>query len=281
MKGGYDLDYFIRAASIQIGANIYDMGQGFNFEFEVTYYDSDQLPTATISIYNLSATTRAAINKNQILIINAGYHDDMGLIFLGKISSFSHKWSGMDWCTKITATSGFSEWTTKTVHKTYAQGSRASDIVRDLLNIFGIEIGICELTKNTIYPRGRICNGKLNDILQQIIVQECGSRLLIANERIIINDPTKPINQGYLLTADSGLLAVNGDEEASQTNAVGIESVKEKTWKRQCLLNYHLGIGNLIQVESRELNGKFIIMSVKHKGSATGNWMTEIELKMG
>jgi hypothetical protein len=94
------------------------------------------------------------------------------------------------------------------------------------------------------------------------------------------------VNKGYLLTPDTGLLFQSDDSdtttvETPQTKTATSEekAAEEKTWKRQCLLNYRMGPGDLIQIQSRDLNGKYLIISGKHKGTPTGNWLTEIEVK--
>ena len=279
--------FFIRAATLQIGPLKYNMGDGFYFEFEVPFYDSDQLATASITIYNLSETSRKGIQKDQVIILNAGYEDDLGALFVGQVSGVTHKQSGVEWQTKINATAALSQWLEKQINKTYAEGSKAEDIVRDLLNMFGLEVGMCQLVENVVYPRGRVCCGKIKDILTEIVVNECRSRLLIRSNQIIINNPADGVTMGYLLTPQSGLLMASSDSDstdiASQQNAGSSaeeKAAEEKTWKRQCLLNYRMGPGDIVQIQSRELNGKFMIVSGKHKGSPTGSWITEIEFKV-
>ena len=279
--------FFIRSATIQIGALKYSMTDGFYFEFEVPFYDSDQLATASFTVNNLSATSRAGIRKNQPVILNAGYEDDMGVLFVGQVASVSHKQNGVEWQTKITATAALEQWLNTQINKTYLENSKAEDIVRDLLNIFGLEIGACQLVENIVYPRGKVCCGKLKDILTEIVVNECKSRFLIRANQIIINNPADGVTLGYLLTPESGLLMSSDDSDATditspQTAGASAEekAAEEKTWKRQCLLNYRLGPGDIIQIQSRTLTGRYQIVSGKHKGTPTGTWLTEIEVKL-
>lgn len=278
--------FFLRSASLQIGPLKYSMDDGFYFDFEVPFYDSDELTTASITITNLNATSRAGIVKNQVVILNAGYEGDVGALFVGQVASVSHKQSGTEWQTKITATAALFQWLNAQVNKTYEAGSMAQDIVRDLLNIFGLEIGMCQLVENTIYPRGRVCTGKLKDVLTEIVVNECKSRLLIRANQIIINNPADGVNIGYFLTPESGLLMYSDDSDSTEisnpqtSRDAEKKAEEEKTWKRQCLLNYRLGPGDIVQIQSRELNGRFQIVSGKHKGSPTGSWVTEIEFKL-
>lgn len=279
--------FFSRAATLQIGAHKYNMDDGFFFDFEVPFYDSDQLATASFTVANLNASSRQGIQKDQVVILNAGYEDDIGVLFVGQVASCSHKQNGVEWQTKITATAALSQWLDSRVNKTYMEGSRAKDIVRDLLDLFGLEVGVFGLVEDMTYPRGRVCSGKLKDVLTQIVVNECRSRLLIRAGQVIINDPAEGIAKGYLLSPESGLLMYSDDVDNTNISFqqdVGTSAEKkaaeEKTWKRKCLLNYHLGPGDQIQIVSKDLEGHFQIVSGKHKGSPTGTWTTEIEVKI-
>lgn len=279
--------FFLRSATLQVGTLKYRMDDGFYFDFEVPFYDSDQLATATFAVNNLSPTTRAGIQKNQVVILNAGYEDDAGVLFVGQVAGVSHKQNGVEWQTKITATAALSQWLNSQINKTYLKNSKAEDIVRDLLNIFGLEVGVFQLVENVVYPRGRVCCGKLKDILTEIVVGECRSRLLIRSNQVIINNPADGVTKGYLLTPQSGLLMSSDDSDSTdiasrQTAGASAEekAVEERTWKRQCLLNYRIGPGDIVQIQSRDLNGKYQIVSGKHKGTPTGTWITEIEFKV-
>lgn len=277
--------FFMRSAMVQIGTSKYNMDDGFQFEFEVPFFDSDELSTATISINNMSPAARAAIQKNQVVILNAGYQDDVGVLFVGQVATYNHKQNGVDWQTKITATAALDQWLNSYVNKSYLEEGTAEDIVRDLLNMFGLEIGVFQLVENKVFPRGRVCTGKLKDILTEIVIKECKSRFLIRMNQVIINNPAEGVTTGYLLTPETGLLMYSEDSDTKEAdtgsgNTTEEKEKKEKTWKRKCLLNYRMGAGDLIQIQSRELQGKFQIISGTHKGSPSGAWETTIEVRM-
>lgn len=159
-------------------------------------------------------------------------------------------------------------------------------MVQDLLNIFGIEVGTFELAIDKEYPRGRVCKGKLKDVLKEIVVSDCKSRFLIRCGKIIINNPADGVNKGYLLSPETGLL--RADEEKVvievETDLDTKKTTEEKdeeaqTKKRNSLLNYHLGPADIIRIQSSDLNGQFIIVRGTHKGSQSGDWKTEIEVR--
>lgn len=74
------------------------------------------------------------------IILNAGYEGDIGAIFTGKVSQVSDKHSGTEVITTIAAAEALEEWLSKEVNKTYTAGSKASAIVKDLLNILGLRL---------------------------------------------------------------------------------------------------------------------------------------------
>lgn len=144
------MDFWLRSATLQIGGNRYSMDD-LAFDFEVPFEDSDELTTATVNAYNLSANTRNSIKKGDPVIINAGYEGDLGVIFVGQVSGLSHKHSSTEWTTKITATEALDQWLTAQVNKTYTKSIKAKAMVQDLLNIFGIEVGTFELAIDKEY----------------------------------------------------------------------------------------------------------------------------------
>lgn len=279
------MEFWIRTATLQIGAKKYSLDD-LAFDFEVPFEDSEELATATINAYNLSPATRNSISKGDPVIINAGYEGDMGVIFVGQVSGLSHKHSSTDWCTKITATEALDEWLTAQINKTYQKSIKAKAMLQDLLNIFGIEIGTFDLAIDKEYPRGKVCKGKLKDVLTEIVVSDCKSRFLIRCGKIIINNPADGVNKGYLLSPSTGLL--RSDEEKEEIHIeTGLDTKKstdtkneEAATKKRCsLLNYHLGPADLIKIQSSDLNGRFMIVRGTHRGSQSGDWKTEIEVK--
>lgn len=279
------MSFWMREATLQIGGKRYGMDDLY-FEFEVPFEDSDTLQTAKFKAHNLAESTRKGIKRGDVIILNAGYEGDVGAIFVGQVSACSHKHQSTEWITEISATAAMEQWLSAKVTKTYAKGSTAQEIVPDLLNIFGLEIGELSLAVNKVYDRGLVCNGKVKDILKNIVVNDCKSRFLIRTGSVIINDPAKGLANGIVLTPESGLL-FSGNEIEETVVAVGNDSQKSASTKsqegnfktRECLLNYHIGPAELVTIKSRSLSGKFIVAKGKHQGSPRGNWKTTIEMR--
>lgn len=276
--------YWLRDATLTIGNKKYCL-DGLDFKFEIPFEDSDEPPVATITVTNLSANTRANIKKKDPVVLNAGYKGDVGCILIGEVVGLKHKQSDVDWTTTITVQPCADEILGKQINKTYAKNSKASAIVRDLLNIFGVEVAKCSLNEDISYPRGRVCRGNLKQVLTEIVVNECKSRFIIrATGQIYITKASDGIDNGVTLTQATGLLRSDEERvvipvETDLNSQTSDEERDEDTISRSCLLNYRIATAEVIKIQSNELNGRFIVVQGKHSGGRTGVWKTTMELR--
>lgn len=278
------MNFWIREAILTIGHNKYSL-DGMDFKFEIPFEDTDEPPVATVTITNLSPTTRANIQKDDPVVLNAGYRDNVGCILIGKVVGLRHKQSKVDWTTTLTVQPCADEILDKLINKTYVENSMASAIVRDLLNIFGVEVSKCELSIDQCYPRGRVCRGILQQVLADIVVSECKSRFIVRTTgQVYITKAEDAIDNGLVLSSANGLLRADSDKEVIPVETMKNskkkgEERKEKNITRSCLLNYNIAAAELIKIQSDELNGKFVVVKGKHTGGRKGDWKTSMELK--
>ena len=196
-----------------------------------------------------------------------------------------HKQNNVDWTTTLTVQPCAEEILGRLVNKTYTENMKASAMVRDLLNIFGVEVAKCELSIDVSYPRGRVCRGNLKQVLNEIIVLECKSRFITRTTgQVYITKAEDGINNGLLLTPATGLLRADEEQvpipiETDANSQKTGEDRDEDTISRSCLLNYRIATAEVAKVQSSDLNGRFIVVKGKHSGSRSGDWKTDMELK--
>lgn len=277
--------FWIRAATLVIGSNRYDL-DGMNFTFDIPFEDSDEPPVATVTVTNLSANTRNSIKKDDPVILNAGYQGNVGCILIGKVVGLKHKQNNVDWTSTMTVQPCAEEILGRIVNKTYTENMKASAIIRDLLNIFGVEVARCELSIDTSYPRGRVCRGNLKKVLTEIVVNECKSRFIIRTTgQVYITKADDGINNGLTLSPTSGLLRADEEKVAipietkSNSQKTGEARDDDDHVSRSCLLNYGVATAEVVKIQSADLNGRFLVSKGKHTGGRTGDWKTSMELK--
>ena len=277
--------FWIRDAILVIGSNKYTL-DGLNFSFEVPFEDSDEPPVATVKVMNLSESTRNSIKKNEPVILNAGYQGNVGCILVGKVAGLKHKQANVDWTTTLTVQPCADEILNKMINKTYTENITALAMVKDLLNIFGVEGGKCEPSINKSYPRGRVCRGKLKQVLTEIVVSECKSRFVIRTTgQVYITKSDDGINNGLTITTATGLLRADEEKVAipmetkSNSQKTGESRDDDDHVSRSCLLNYGVAAAEVVKIQSSDLNGQFLVSKGKHVGGRTGDWKTSMELK--
>ena len=281
------MKFWKRAANIALGGQKYDL-EDFNFSFKATQEDRPTIGQNDIKIYNLAESTRNALKKSDPCVLNAGYEEDYGTVFAGQIAEIEHKRQGVDWITTIKAVDAMSQWMGSHINKTYKGPISAEDVLSDVLGIFGLEVQKKELARNITYPRQKLCQGKVKDVLRQIVVGDCKSRFIVRNGQVVINNPRDGIQTGYKLSLETGLLSVQA-EKATQSvdteNRPEKQSQQEKeatapAYKAVCLLNYNIGCADIVQVDSPTLQGEFAVMSVVHEGETKGNkWTSTFTLR--
>lgn len=264
--------FWRRAATLTIGSRRYTLDD-LQFSFAVELADDSKLPICKLDVTNLAPDTRGQIKKGVPVALAAGYQDDAGTIFAGNVTECSHEPGDVDVVTKITAADSIDAWLSKAINKTYRGPIRAKDMLDDLLTVFGVEVSLVNLTSNKEYPRGRVCTGKLKDVITAV-VKDCGSRLLIRNSQVIIQPAGEGVQRGYLLTPQTGLLRAK--KQAQGTAAVG---ASDNLIERTCLLNYHLGVGDRVVIRDSSASGEYSIRTCKHTGSRSGSWQTVIEVE--
>ena len=279
------MSFWIRDATLVLGSNKYTL-DGLNFSFEVPFEDSDAPRVAPVMVFTLWDNTRNGINKNDPVILNAGYRGDVGCILVGKVAGLKHKQANVDWTTTITVQPCADEVLNKLINKTYTENISAMAIVKDLLNIFGVEVGKCELSINKTYPRGRVCRGNLKQVLTEIVVSECKSRFIIRTTgQVYITKADDGINNGLTLSPTSGLLRSDEEKVAipietkSNSQKTGESRDDDDHVSRSCLLNYGVATAEVVKIQSADLNGRFLVSKGKHTGGRTGDWKTSMELK--
>ena len=129
------------------------------------------------------------------------------------------------------------------------------------------------LAEDPIYKRGKVCTGRLKDVLTKIVCTDCKSRLLLRTGQIVIAPPEVGITTGYLLTPQTVNTAAKPAKKtrAQQAEADGNE-------KRECLLNYHIGVGDIVLIQDSTASGSYMVKKITHKGDGSGDWKTIMEV---
>src|SRR5690606_14280558 len=196
---------FDRKAEVIVG-NLSFHSDKFDFEFDVEFSDDDSEKNhAEVLIYNLSRNTVNQSKTGVTLIINAGYGNDVGSVFVGVVYEASTTQNGVDHETTVKAVDGTNQRDRLRINKTYAAGTRASQVLTDLCRLAGLPVGVMSLPRDVVYRSGRHITGPL---LQRIksVAQECGARFKIVKGVAYFRGPGEGQEVRFLQTPERRLI---------------------------------------------------------------------------
>lgn len=274
-----DIDVFAGGKKFSsLGDNAMDI------EFDVVFSNEKEPDVNTVTIYNLSDSSINEIRSQGYVILAAGYKmlGNKANIAEGEIEDVEVTYEEADKLCKITFSDGGKPWRVRELNKTYAEGAKASQIMRDLAIVMGYEIVEITPKEDITYRLGKTVKGFASKSLSDL-ARDTKSKMFINKNRLVIRDEAKGYNTGFVLNADSGLVGYptlnkndSGDKTDDKEYTKDKKQNKEpkKSWHVVSLLNPRIETDSIIKVESKTLNGIFRVVSGKH----TKDFNTELEV---
>lgn len=274
------------------------LGEDFTIKFEVPFDDGPDPNIPEIKIYNLKGDTIKAIKGKQKVVINAGYKDDAGALFVGEVKQRITKWSGVDKVTTISCIDGGEKWFTKKYKKTYKKGVTAHTILNDLIKQTGLKAAVLKLPKNKTYKGGKVVDATLATSILEV-AKDCGAKMHVTRGKMYIRPKSDGDKTRFIVNKANGLIGSPTEIEKQEKYTV-IEKEKKKKkvkgktvvtykdkkvektrtrhgWKVVCFLNHRITTDALITIDSTTAKGTFRIESGVHKSDGN-TFYSEMEV---
>lgn len=258
-------------------------------KFKVEKYRRGKPNRADITLYNCAPSTRDDfVQIPQKIRFAAGYDSTPRLLFIGDLRYASNEKTPTEWLTKLEIGDGARAYASARVNKSYTPGTPVATIVQDIARGFGIQIELPRELKGRI-AAGDLVYGDAGDEMTRVLAQ-FGLEWSFQNEqlRIIPVDAAVPgtirvISQGDGMLESPVMTpprfktphkAVHHRRSTSHSTAIpNVAKLKVKH-----TLYPELVPGEVIQLQSRSINGNFVIEVLQHEGDLFGNdWTTTIE----
>ena len=210
VKGQYGHTVIIKTGDVTISNSELDC------EFDIPFDDDTEANEAEIIVYNLSDTTIKNIKAKEKITVTAGYGKDTGVIFSGFVSSKKTYYDDCDKITKIWALDDMNLKERDVESISYAAGTKASYILKDLCKKVGLPIADFEIKRDHTYTDQETVDGGLMSNIRRL-AGICGVSAYILKSKIYVRPLSKGDNTQFELSVDTGLLEIEGFEE-TQTN---------------------------------------------------------------
>lgn len=275
-----------RTAVLNVGKDVSIDSDNLTMNFEVVFDDDTDPNESSIEVYNLSNSTIAYLKRNERVSLTAGYKSDgRGVILSSRISSVKTSKDGMDKLTRITVIdgpnlegielpertetvgTGKKKKVQKTRKKTYGKNTKASQIVRDLIPLLGVAVGKIRIPRDVTFSKGYTVEGKPLEELHKL-AKTCRAQVFIHKQRLYFcTIADVATSTQFTISSDTGLI---GSPEP-------YEEETERGYKVNCLLQFRIGVGSLINIDSRTVKGRFRVKRGRHYWNGS-DFMTEVEV---
>ena len=259
--------------------------EGVRISFDIEMTDNRTTNTGNIDIYNLSQETIGLLEqKDASCILKIGYDDkELSTLFIGNIVEFEHEFTGSDIITKVTCKDGYIPLTEKKLSLSFAADSTSKQIINKIVSELNLTKGDYSKIPSYVYKQGFSFVGSPGRALE-LVLSRIGYEWTIVNNVLVISKENESNNQTImqLLSAETGLLDKPKRFKDKQIRIIKTSTTKKNKlldgWKIKSLIIPSIQPKSLIKVESEELNGIFLVKTVRFTGDTHGNsWYAEID----
>jgi len=290
---------FGRIVKVVIGTTN-DEALVFNEDFRITFDVKSNLTsvanTAIIQLYNLSPATRATLsgvikrntelgNAKQPLLtltLYAGYSEGDGykIVFNGNITRMTTMQSIPDYITKIECGNGALPIKTSLISQSYKAGIDSNTIINQIARTMKLNISQASnyLQNNVQFAQGVAFSGLAKTFMDKIAVAANLTWYIDNGSMVIVEKGGAKLNEVILISPTTGML--KSPEKLENQIGDTAEVVPTDGWKVTCLLMPDITPLQKIKIESKLVDGSYIVESVEHKGDNRGqDWTTTFQTK--
>lgn len=262
---------FLRAVELKIigERESLALSQGLDIEFNVRKDRSTAPNEAMVTIKNLGDSSRQFIQANKSLELYAGYDNQPALLAKCDITRRVTQWEPPDSITEIQCLDGFKALKDKRVTLGLADGATVGTAIKSIAKQMGLSlVANDQIAMQTPLKGGYTHAGTASqalDDLASIVDTSWG----IVNNTLVFTKRGKALTpvKTLVISPQNGLLAqpeVLDDTVVSER--VLPKQIKPKGYQLTMLLRPQLNPFDLIEVQSRFVNGLFVVDSVEHQG---------------
>lgn len=256
-------ELYLRRVRLTLGTTRYE---DLRIVFTVRRTRKPDPNTATITVYNLSAKSRTALQDAKTIPtrLEAGYGNDLGQIFLGELRNAVSRREGPDWITTMETGDGEESFRTARINKSF-KSVNLEQIVQELADTMGVGLGnAIEKAREgkfadavTELSNGVVLNGRSSQQMTRVL-DAAGLEWSIQDGQLQVLEPGKALElDAVVLTPATGLL---GSPDLGERGRIECTSLLQPT----------IIPGRIIRVDSKQVSGDFVADVVEHDGDNRG-----------
>jgi hypothetical protein len=274
-------ELFQRAVRVIIGTKLVT---GLRVQFKVKKTSKPEPNDGEVTIYNLSAESRAALaSKGTRIIVEAGYGDTIAQIFAGDSRAVDHVHEGPDWLTKVQLGDGERAYRWEMVSESFKPGNTFADVFARVARSTSLDVedAIRAVSANVHeqFTQGYTAHGRALLEVGKLLKGRGLEHSIQDGKLQVLKEGSALSDTGPLLSAATGLIGspAHGTAANSKPSATGAVRGPQML-KVKSLLQPGLRPGGRFHLESLSVKGDFRVVNVNHVGDTFGgDWFSEVE----
>lgn len=291
----YKFDRTYRLVVGKSGGQGKEIKPPIHIEFEIEKTTKPDPNQHKIKIYNLKPETVEAISKpDGFCVLYAGYKEEEEDVLMaagGVVDAYTYL-DGENRITELIVADGWVELRDSAVSLGYGKGVNAHTIIKDIAGQMNLHLVMDKDVPNRTWEHGFSFMGAARKALDKVVAGT-GLEWSVQNQTLqVIKKLNTTKRQAVVISPDSGLIgypekqregarekAPAPTKKGKQKEIVSAEQQRDG-WKVTSLLLPFINPGDIVKVESREINDFYRVENVKHSGALDdGDWVSELELK--
>lgn len=233
----------------------------FDMEFDIPFDDDMIANEAEFVIYNLHSGTANKFNVGNEISMTAGYNGDTGVIFSGYISKVKTVREGVDRVTTIYALDDVKYAAKMMNETTYAEGTTASYILKDLLGRLDLPIEVFDPKRDHTYDSEVKVDGSIVENIKEYS-DVCGVSTYVYKQRIYSRPITDGDNLHFNISPDTGMIDSPEPFEESSDSEEYTDTIHG--YKINMILQHRIATAGIVNVNSVNYQGEYRISKGTH-----------------
>jgi len=226
---------------------------------------------ASVRIKNLSETTRNFIKANNRIEVLTGYGEERTLVMRMDVSRRVTNWQPPDSVTEILSLDGLIAMKDKEIKVSLAPKQTVRRGIEIIAKQAGLKIRLVGLRLNIPLLSGYTHSGKLTGALDDLTSIAKASWGIVDNELVVVKRGEGLGTTRFVISPENGLLAQPEVlDEVATTERIIKKQIEPKGYQVTMLMRPNLNPFDKIEIQSRFVNGVFVVDRVEHQGSTRG-----------
>lgn len=231
----------------------------------------------TVKVYNPNQDTiNQCLVSGSIVRLYAGYNEEIKLIAQSQITTATPIYEGVDIILNLECLDGVESIRKTKVSISFQAGSTVKQVLNALVEYLQTPLKVApDVDLNKKFNNGYSFAGGVGTALDEVTDRAFAKWSMQDGTLLIIGQSGTTNTNAVLLTPDTGMIGTPMPIEDT-VNSLEVGEIR-RGWKVKSLLQGDINPADIIAIESRFVNGQFVIESVEHKGDTHSNeWFSEV-----